>query len=438
MIKKIFCVIGFIFLSNSFAQPASDSLVAKVDNFEDDFYEAIKQKSIENHDKAISFLEKCIDKNENEVVFYELGKNYLALKDLQNAYQYFEKSHLLNPKNRWYLDSMVEINKINKDFKLGEINLKKLIEIKAEYKEELLSIYMITNQYNEARILIDDLDATMGKSKTREQFKKNLAFLDKPKNNENSLISAIKSNPKEEQNYIQLMYFYSENGKEDKVIEIANQLKEELPNSDWANVSLFKIYLEKNEINQAKESLFKILEKKDFDAKIRHKMLNEFLVYVYKNQTNFEDLEKAVNYFKEDKIPVAKEVGKFFQNKKKYELAYFYYNIYYKNNADDVENLSLLLQMLELKNDFQTLEKITIENLEKYPMQPELYYYKSVALLGNNNSIKALESLNEGFDFIIDNKITEKMFYNQYLKIYTVMNDLKNLEKYKLKLNQLK
>jgi tetratricopeptide (TPR) repeat protein len=435
MFKKIFCLICFNY---SIAQPISDSLVANADAFEENYYEAIKQKSIENHDKAISSLEKCIDKNENEVIFYELGKNYLALKDLQNAYQYFEKSHLLNPKNRWYLDSMFEVNKINKDFIQAEINLKKLIEIKKEYKEELLSLYMITHQYKEAKILIDELDATMGKSNTREQFKKNLAILDKPKNNENSLISAIKNNPKEEQNYIQLMYFYSENGNEGKVIEIANQLKDELPNSDWANVSLFKIYLEKNEVNQAKESLFKILEKKDFDTKIRHKMLNEFLIYVHKNQNNYDVLEKAVNYFNEDKIPVAKEVGKFFQNKNNIELAYFYYNTYYKNNPDDIENLSLLLQMLELKNDFKTLEKITLENLEKYPMQPELYYYKSVASLGNNVPKKAIEQLNEGFDFIIDNKMLEIMFYKQYIKIYHSMNDVKNIEIYKDKLNQLK
>jgi tetratricopeptide (TPR) repeat protein len=438
MIKKIFCFLFSYFYVSFFAQPISDSLVANADKFEDNFYEAIKQKSIENHDKAIIFLEKCLDKNQNEVIYYELGKNYLALKNLQNAYQYFEKSHLLNPKNRWYLDSMYEVNKINKDYKLGEINLKKLIEIKKEYQEELVSLYMITNQYKEAKKLIDELDFTVGKSNTREQFKKNLAVLDKPINNENSLLAAIKNNPKEEQNYIQLIYFYSEIGKEDKVLEIANQLKDELPNSDWANVSLFKIYLEKNEINLAKSSLFKILEKKDFDAKIRHKMLNEFLVYVHKNQTNFEVLEKAVSYFSEDKIPVAKEVGKFFHNKNNIDLAYFYYNYYYKNNPEDIENLSLLLQILELKKDFVNLEKLTLENLEKYPMQPELYYYKSVVSIGNNNPKQAIQNLNEGFELIIDNKNLEIMFYKQYVKIYSSLNDIKNQEKYKEKLNQLK
>ena len=38
--------------------------------------------------------------------------------------------------------------------------------------------------------------------------------------------------------------------------------------------------------------------------------------------------------------------------------------------------------MLELKKDFNEMEIITLDNLEKYPMLPELYYYKSVANFG--------------------------------------------------------
>lgn len=436
--KKNLLLSLLFFIFYSFSQPVvKDTLIASND-FEENFYEAIKHKSIENYDRAIVSLEKCVNKNEDEIVFFELGKNYFALKDLDKAYEYFEKSHNLNPKERWYLDNMYQINRAKRDYKTAEINLNKLVEIKKEYKEELLTLYMITNQYSQAKVLIEELDATMGKDRTREKFKKDLAVLEKPNNDEKTLLDAIKNSPKEEQNYIQLMYLYSEKGNDSKVIEIADLLKDNLPNSNWAHVSLFKIYLDNKEINQAKESLYKIISNKDFDTKIRHKMLNEFLVFVQKNKTNYEDLEKAVSYFSEDKIPVTKEVGKFFQNKNEYEIAYIYYQKQYNNNPDDIENLSLLLQMLEVKKDYNLLEKITLENLDKYPMQPELYYYKSVFNAGKNNNKNAIESLNEGFDFIIDNKNLEIMFYKQYIKIYTLMNDSKNTENYTKKLNLLK
>lgn len=436
--KKNLLLSLLFFVFYSFSQPVVKDTLFGSNDFEENFYEAIKHKSIENYDRAIVSLEKCINKNEDEIVFFELGKNYFALKDLDKAYEYFEKSHKLNPKERWYLDNMYQINRAKRDYKTAEINLNKLVAIKKEYKEELLTLYMITNQYSQAKVLIEDLDATMGKDRTREKFKKDLAVLEKPSNDEKTLLEAIKNSPKEEQNYIQLMYLYSEKGNDSKVIEIADLLKDNLPNSNWAHVSLFKIYLDNKEINQAKESLYKIISNKDFDTKIRHKMLNEFLVFVQKNKTNYEDLEKAVSYFSEDKIPVPKEVGKFFQNKNEYEIAYIYYQKQYNNNPDDIENLSLLSQMLEVKKDYNLLEKITLENLDKYPMQPELYYYKSVFNVGKNNNKNAIESLNEGFDYIIDNKNLEIMFYKQYIKIYTLMNDSKNTENYTKKLNLLK
>ena len=102
---------------------------------------------------------------------------------------------------------------------------------------------------------------------------------------------------------------------------------------------------------------------------------------------------------------------------------------------------SIILKCATIKDSKardEFLEKITLENLDKYPMQPELYYYKSVFNVGKNNNKNAIESLNEGFDFIIDNKNLEIMFYKQYIKIYTLMNDSKNTGNYTKKLNILK
>ena len=50
------------------------------DQLENNFYEAMKQRGIENYDKAIVAIQKCIEKTKNAAFQYELGKNYLSQK----------------------------------------------------------------------------------------------------------------------------------------------------------------------------------------------------------------------------------------------------------------------------------------------------------------------------------------------------------------------
>jgi hypothetical protein len=56
-----------------------------------------------------------------------------------------------------------------------------------------------------------------------------------------------KKYPKEESNYISLIYLYSKNNQTDKVLETARKLETAIPTSEWAQVSLFKDYLENEE-----------------------------------------------------------------------------------------------------------------------------------------------------------------------------------------------
>ena len=68
----LLCNINFLW-----AQEPED-IAVKPDEFQDSFYESLKQKGIENYDKAIEALEKCQQSQpENPIVFFELGKNYL-------------------------------------------------------------------------------------------------------------------------------------------------------------------------------------------------------------------------------------------------------------------------------------------------------------------------------------------------------------------------
>ena len=58
----------------------NDDLGDVSDEFQNTFFEALKQKGIENYDKAIDLLEKCNSQHpDNAAINFELGKNYYEL-----------------------------------------------------------------------------------------------------------------------------------------------------------------------------------------------------------------------------------------------------------------------------------------------------------------------------------------------------------------------
>jgi tetratricopeptide (TPR) repeat protein len=77
-------------ITSVMAQTEPEDIAMATDEYQDSFYESLKQKGIENYDKAIVSLEKCIKLKPNDAVaYFELGKNYLALKEYRNAQDAF-------------------------------------------------------------------------------------------------------------------------------------------------------------------------------------------------------------------------------------------------------------------------------------------------------------------------------------------------------------
>ena len=63
-----------------------DDLGNVSNTFKEQFFEALKQKGIENYDRAIQALQRCLAQEpKNAVIHFELGKNYNALKQYDAA-----------------------------------------------------------------------------------------------------------------------------------------------------------------------------------------------------------------------------------------------------------------------------------------------------------------------------------------------------------------
>ena len=434
-------IFGIFFIPNTLlAQTEPEDIATVSSEFQDNYYESLKQKGIENYDKAIISLEKCLAlEPNNPVVFFELGKNYLAQKKYKDAYDNFEKVTKIDPKNRWAWVGMYDVCYDTQDYNQAIILVQKLVEFKSEYKEDLVSLYMKTAQFDKALQLINELNETVGKSDKRELYKADILKDAKYQNVEKvDLLNKIKNNPKEESNYIALIYMYSQSNQEEKALEIAQKLEKEIPTSDWAQVSLFKFHLNNNDGEKAVKSMNIVLPSDKIDSKIKHRILNEFLIFAKKNPQFEPDLDKAIGYFNDDKdVKVSKEIAKFYYLKKEWNKAEKYLKMHLKSAQDDIEAQLLLLQTFTELSQFENVSKTADELTQLFPNQPEFYYY---AGLGNNqlgNFKKAKEFLETGVDLIIDDMSLEINFYVQMGEAFNGLGDMKKKETYFTKADAL-
>lgn len=444
MKKDVLVILLFLLLSNSvsvLAQTEPEDIVMATDEYLDSFYESIKQKGIENYDNAILSLEKCIRLKPNDAVaYFELGKNYFWLKKYQDAQTSFEKATQLDSKNKWYWLGIYDVSYQTKNYPLAIEIVQKIIPLDEKYKDNLISLYMTTKQYDKALVLIDEMNGRFGKSDSRERYKTQILSQGKYQDTEiDNLIAQIKQNPKVESNYLDLILLYSKENQTEKALDITKQLTKEIPTSEWAQVSLFKEYLDNNQVEKAIQSMNTIFVSSKIDSKIKHRTLNEFLIYVNQNSQYTPDLEKSIAYLKNDKeVDIAKEIGKFYDSKNQFENAIKYYEKDLKANADtDRETNLLLLETYAKAKQFEPMTKRAMMMIEVYPTQPQFYYY---AGLGNNQlqQFKTAKTVLEvGLDYVVDDITLEANFNILLGEAYNGLGDAKKKEFYFSKGNQL-
>lgn len=431
----------FSFGNQLFAQQNPEDIALVENKTEDYFFEALAQRGIENYDKAIVAIQKCLEKEPKNAAFlYELGKNQLDAKDYVAAEIAFKSAVEIDNKQRWYWNGLYDVYYQTKNYEKAIGVLQKLIEFDPNMREDLVSLYMNTDQKEKALYLLKEMEASSHLTKTMEFYKLKLESSKEfasPKRE--TLEKGINEHPKYEQNYIDLISLYLSFNQEEKAFEVAKVLEKEIPNSDWAHVSLVKFYLASNDGINASKSMFKVLMNSKIDLKIKHRVFNEFLIFAVKNPTFFTDVDAAIPYFDNDpEIAVAKEVAKFFWKKSDLDKAIYYFEKAIKKSPDDIESLNYFLEVLQQKQDYQRLVVKATECIELFPTQPNYYFYAGLGYNQLKNYKKAKENLENGLDFVIEDLKLEANFYEQLVICCEFLNDLKAKLLYASKLKQIK
>lgn len=183
-LKWVIYILGiFIFSQLSYAQEEESAevfLEDYTDEFQETFFEALKQKGIENYDKAINLFLKCkkLDST-NNVVDFELAKSYLANKQYILAEQYGIDALKSEPENFWYLNAVADV--MQKQGRPIEMIKEQISFDNNKLKENLALIYYQQKNYQESSNILKELKDSSFKEALALKIKDSL---DRPKSDD--------------------------------------------------------------------------------------------------------------------------------------------------------------------------------------------------------------------------------------------------------------
>lgn len=433
MLPKQFCAQE---IKNDSIQNPMDQLGDVTDVFQENFFEALKQKAIENYELAIAALnkaEKAAKTEENKaVVYFEMGKNHTSLKQYSAAEADFNKVLKSQGDRIDVLEQFYELYYQQKEYEKSIPLVQRLIPFDEDYKEDLANLYTLTKQYNKALEQLDELDQVWGESDIRNALR---AQIYRATGNTEGAIEnleqKIDNNPKNEKEYLSLIFLYSEQGNKEKAFETAKSLLKSNPKSQLVHLALYKFYLDDGNAPEAIKSMKIVFASEEFDKETKYKVLGDFIQFVNENSEYETELAEIVNQFSiENGGRVYEKLGDYYASKDRKEDAL---NAYEKGIAQDSDNYNLLKNTLLFQIEFKKYEaaaKLSSEGLEIFPAQALLYLLNGVANNGFEQSDAAVESLETGLDFILEDPKMERDFYEQLSFAYSAKGDTKNAKIY--------
>ena len=421
-----------------FNKTPDDDLGDYTNEFQTNFYEALKQKGIENYDRAIEYLQKCVILNPKEATLYfELGKNYNKLKNYNLAEISLKKALELKPGDVWILDELYFVYIRQKDYNKAVSTIKELVKHQPKYKEDLANIYAQTKDFDNALKILDELDAELGVTSEREKLRNKIyKATGKQDALVNNLLARKKANPNDESLYLKLIYRYSESEELDKAFSTAQELLKMKPDSKLVHLALYKFYLQKSQFDNAVNSMKIVVNSDSLDPKSKSKVLSDFVNFVAVHPEYEKDLVEVTSQVSTGASNL--DLGNYYYKKGEKVKALDYYNKAYKTNA---QNFNLLKQIILLQVELQKYDKAleySDDAIEVYPAQPIFYLLNGVTLNALNRPKEAVDTLEIGVDYIIEDPIMEKDFYLQLSQAFKSLNNLEKSKAFQLKANKIK
>lgn len=383
------------------------------------FLDANKQRLAGNHQAAIELYEKClkIDKK-SAAAHYDLSGVYFRTQNLNEATRHSRIANELEPENKWYTIRYLNVLKSVNDFEPYQEVLKKAIKQfpnEDTFITDLIDNYILTEKFSEAIKELDRLENKLG-TKEYTSVQKAQLYLelgDFPKA-ERELYKLLES-AYVPANLLHLASFYRDINRDEQSLEYYQKVIDLDTSNPEANFALYEYYAERSMKIKAIKYLFVAFSSESFDIDRKVKLIFSFYESSLKDSALNEQVYKLMDVLERTHSSDPKVYavyGDFLFRDQKLEASR---GKFLKSLSIDQNRYPIWKQVVLIDNqlgDFSSMIIDCEEAISFYPSQPELYWFKGVAEYQLKDYDDAINSLEVGLAFLVDNPVFEAQFYS--------------------------
>jgi len=403
--------------------------------YKNNFYEALRLKTVGDFQESQKILEWCITERPNDdAVLFLLSTYAESNLKFSKAKEYIDRACLIDPKNIWYVELKAKIQITLDDIVGAEQSYAQMVA-HDPYNREWLYYYseilIFGAKYDKALEILNRLINEIGPI-PELIFQRNALYLELnlPEEMTASLILLIEQNPENPDFSSMLVQYFIENNRLSEVEDILNKMLTQNPENASLHVGMADVYFAKgNKIASYQE------------------LLKAFLIGTL-------NADKSVNVLLsiiESEREIPKEVidlALLLQNQHPENfMTHAILGDIYKRQGNDKEAVKEYAKSLEIKKDnYQLWLEVVAMNyslydyknalkyaefaLNLFPSQPQIYYYAGMSALHLKSYGDANAYIDAGKDYIGRDRLMQAQFELALAEIQFSQNKVPQGRKY--------
>ncbi|MBI3519147.1 MAG: tetratricopeptide repeat protein [Bacteroidetes bacterium] len=399
------------------------------------FVEGCKERMRGNIEIAEGRFKECLKIDPSSAaVKYELGNVYRFNGLYDNALKFGKECANDDPKNEWYQLLYIECLHNKRQFSQAADIYARLIKNypnRADFYEGLAAEYMYGGNYEKAYKTYDDIEKKFGQNEAFTLNKiKILRQLKKNSEAEVEFKKLIQSNKTEARYYTYLAEFYQETNQNDKAMDTYKEILKVDPKNPMVHLALADYYKSQNDKENFYKEVKMAFENPDLDVDTKVKILSSYYELSDVNPTYKQQASELCNIalnLHPQSADVHSIYADFLLKDKKFEEAR---SEYAQSMAIDKSRFAVWNQLMyvesEFLHDYKSLEAHSSEAMELFPNNALPYYFNGFANIQLQRYSTAIQSLEDGIEFIYNNNPLLLEFYTNLGNAY---NAVKNYPK---------